>query len=175
MSRLLYFGYGSNMLPARLQQPDRAPSARLLGRARIPRRQLTFDKLGQDGSGKCDAPPAAVGEVWGGVFEIDRNELRQLDLVEGLGVGYRRVTDLATLEPVARSSDPQPVEVFLYEALQTRTGIAPFDWYLELVLAGARALDLPPSYRHALESIASRRDGDAVRRARHRIALRSPT
>ena len=49
MLPMLYFGYGSNMLLARIHQPDRAPSAETVGVGRLPAHVIRFHKRGRDG------------------------------------------------------------------------------------------------------------------------------
>ncbi len=52
---------------------------------------LTFDKVSNDGSGKCDIEPTTnlSDRVWGVLFEIDQAEKSALDSAAGLGNGYR--------------------------------------------------------------------------------------
>lgn len=160
-----YFAYGSNMLLARLRHLNRAPAARALGAAALDDHELTFDKPGRDGSGKCTVSPRPGARVWGGVFAVDSEGSRGLDRVEGLGIGYRRV------EGVVRDARGEPFDVFYYEALLVEDHLLPFDWYLDLVVAGARELNLPIAYLVRLESQASRPDEDSQRAARERRAL----
>jgi hypothetical protein len=88
--RFLYFAYGSNMLTRRLL--ERTPSATPTGTGYVTGRQLTFDKIGQDGSGKCDAflTERPGDRVFGVTFEIRSAERDALDAVEGTLRSARR-------------------------------------------------------------------------------------
>ena len=88
-STFKYFAYGSNMLKCRLCAKDRCPSAKVIGMGYIEGRRLTFDKLSQDGSGKCDAELTnrPTDRVYGVIFEIALTEKDALARAEGLGKG----------------------------------------------------------------------------------------
>ncbi|MEM9408780.1 MAG: gamma-glutamylcyclotransferase family protein [Acidobacteriota bacterium] len=163
--KLLYFAYGSNMLAARVRQFDRAPEAVPSGPARLQNHELVFDKIGRDGSGKANVRWKPGAEVWGGLFRVSASGLEGLDRAEGLGVGYRRRT--AFVETAQGHCE----EVFLYEALQTQDGLRPFDWYSELVVAGARELALPAHYLTSITSVATLPDEDLARATWERRAL----
>ena len=81
----LYFAYGSNMLPARLQA--RCSTARVIGTATAQNFELNFSKLGKDSSGKATLVESAIGGTVtpGVLFEIERIELHHLDQAEGAG------------------------------------------------------------------------------------------
>jgi gamma-glutamylcyclotransferase len=149
----LYFAYGSNMLSRRLRAADRAPSARPLAVARLSQHRLSFDKLSdRDGSGKCDAEHSGqlTDCVIGVVYRIDACEQVALDLVEGVGIGYRRCE-------IEVDSDVARLRCRTYLATLKQPGLRPFDWYKALVVAGAREHGLPVAYIEALLRV------DAVR------------
>jgi gamma-glutamylcyclotransferase (GGCT)/AIG2-like uncharacterized protein YtfP len=163
------FAYGSNMCTARLQA--RVPSARPLGRALLSGHTLRFHKRGwRDGSGKCDAfvchDPGAG--IWGVVYQIDPAEKPALDRIEGLGRGYDEKRVKVT-DPAGRSR-----EAWAYHAHPSAidaTAVA-FDWYRDLVLAGALEHDLPGDYvRRLIEGQSTAPDPDRVRARRHRALL----
>ena len=70
------------MLAARLRA--RCPSARVIGRAEATGFHLTFDKIGQDGSGKATLVPGD-GVVPGVLFDLAAEDVHLLDRIEGLG------------------------------------------------------------------------------------------
>ena len=162
-----YFAYGSNMLLARLGA--RAPSARRIERGRLSTHQLCWHKRGAlDGSGKCDALPTgdAADMVWGALFEIADIERDRLDAAEGLGRGYRdthvRVeTARGMLTALTYVATPDAVDATL----------APFGWYRDLVVAGAKESALPDRYISALAAVTAVADPDAGRARRHRHLL----
>src|SRR3990167_6529353 len=85
-----YFAYGSNMLTRRLRAKKQAPSAKPIGIGYVAGRRLTFDKVSQDGSGKCDAEATGkkTDRVYGVIFEIALTDKVALGKAEGLRKGY---------------------------------------------------------------------------------------
>jgi hypothetical protein len=178
MSRFLYFAYGSNMLAARLR--ERTPSARRVAVARLPGHALRWHKAGRDGSGKCDvvAVADAAACVHGVLHEIARAEKAQLDQAEALGVGYdeQRVqvhaldADLPRDPGATMAGDGggwTVVSACLYVARQVDVDLLPYDWYRDLVVAGAREHALPPDYVAQLAAVPARPDPDPERALRH--------
>lgn len=131
---MLYFAYGSNLCAARLV--ERAPSAVFVGVGRLANHELTFHKLGRDGTGKADVVEAEGGVVWGAVAEMDSADLLRLD---GFEPGYER-TELP-IEGIG-------VDAWVYRASADviRADLEPQAWYLDLVVRGAEARGLPSSY-----------------------------
>ena len=84
---MLYFAYGSNLHPARIDARVETPI--FVGIAVARDRQLAFHKVGQDGSAKCDAPKAS-GYVYGALYELDEPSVGRLDRYERVGAGYER-------------------------------------------------------------------------------------
>ena len=161
---LLYFAYGSNLLPHRLRA--RVPSARPLAPARLPGYTLSFAKYSRDGSGKCTLEPAPGGQIWGGVYRLARHELRLLDRAEGLG--YRRIrvrVQLADERWVSAST-------YLARAAARRPGLAPWDWYHRLVLRGAASFGLPAAYQRRLAAQPALPDPNRRRQAANERILR---
>jgi gamma-glutamylcyclotransferase (GGCT)/AIG2-like uncharacterized protein YtfP len=164
MPSVLYFAYGSNMLAERLQ--SRCKSARVRGVARAQGFAVLFSKRSKDGSGKatlsCSETDGAC--AYGVVYEIDETELAMLGQIEGVGSGYNRVADFdvqtepdgVTLTVTTYKADPHAVDV----------GLKPYDWYLDLVLAGARQHRLPVEYIEMLTATPSVIDPIPARRSR---------
>lgn len=149
MSVIQYFAYGSNMLTERLQQ--RCPSARPRFVAVADCWELAFSKRGQDGSGKATLAPAAGCRVFGVVFDLDQNELSELDRFEGAGKGYDRNDDFQV--SIADSEEPQGVMTYIASHANTDPSLRPYDWYFNLILAGVRQHALPPDYRARIEAM----------------------
>lgn len=165
----LYFAYGSNLLTRRLRAANRAPSAQPLGLGRLSHHRLTFDKLSdRDGSGKCDAERTdrLTDCVIGVLYRVDQSEQAALDLVEGVGIGYRRAE-------VEVDTDDGRLRCRTYLATLKQPGIKPFDWYKALVLAGAREHALPGAYIEAIQRVDAVPDPDPLRRALHAPLLAS--
>lgn len=145
MSRTLVFAYGSNMHPLRMR--TRVPGASLVGRARIEGHRLVINKRGRDGSAKANLEADAEGVVWGVLWELTDGELTELDPHEG---GYER----RAFESC--DSTGAVIEVEAYVSDRLTDDPVPFDWYLEHMIAGARAGELPEDYVAWLESFPSR-------------------
>ena len=155
---LLYFAYGSNMYEPRMT--SRVPSAHYYDIARLPGYCLAFRKQGADGSTKCDLDPFEPETVWGVVYCLDAGERPLLDSAEGEGYEPIEVT-VAGAEGF--------LDVFTYRALPDwrRDGL-PYDWYRDLVAAGARQHGLPEVYAAAVAAMDAREDPDTERATTNR-------
>ncbi|MFB6248924.1 MAG: gamma-glutamylcyclotransferase family protein [Salinibacter sp.] len=161
---MLYFGYGSNMLTARLRA--RVPSATPRSTGHVDGYRLRFHKRSQDGSGKCNIVPADDAAVYGVVFDVDAGELDALDEAEQRGRGYERCD-------VHVRGTSASVKAFAYTAQPAYIddALLPYEWYHALVLAGAREHKLPAPYTARLESIRSYPDPNEARRRKYRALL----
>jgi hypothetical protein len=162
MTLIHYFAYGSNMLAERLQQ--RCASAKARQVAYADNWALTFSKRSQDGSGKATISPATGSRVVGVIFDLDECELPMLDKSEGAGKGYDRKDNFPV--HVADSQEPLNVVTYIASPSCIDLNLEPFDWYLNLVIAGARQHALPPEYVSALEATPSTTDPDPNRQSR---------
>jgi len=150
MERILYFAYGSNMSTEYLKKPDRAPSAKPLGRAKVTGKRLVCNKKSKDGSGKANLEDAPGDTVWGVLHEINPAELDELDNAEK---GYKRESFNVTTD------QGSSVKVFVYVSSLLTDDPRPYDWYKELIIKGAREHDLPESYiKKVLEQLVSKPD-----------------
>jgi len=148
------------MLTTRLR--ERCPSAEPLERAFAPGYLLTFDKLGRDGSGKATISPAApVEKVDGVLFHISEADLPALDRAEW---GYVRHNDFA----VAPAGSPNRLRAVTYIAPPQicRSGLSPFDWYLELIRAGRLEHGSSEEDLRRFSNISTIRDSDTDRSLR---------
>src|SRR2546423_867945 len=127
-----YFAYGSNMLLAQMR--SRVPSATKAGIAQLPSHTLRFHKRSRDSSGKCNAlaSGSTTDCVHGVVYEIDEKDKVRLDAVEGVGQGYteKRVDVLV-------NGKIEPVFCYVAEQSHIDDNLLPYDWYRDLVVAGA--------------------------------------
>lgn len=145
--RVVYFAYGSNMSKERLQEPDRAPSAKPLGRAKLPNKRLVCNKKSTDCSGKANLIDSAEDTVWGVLYEIDSAELDKLDGAES---GYRRMSlDVIT-------DQDSSVKAYVYVSSELTEDARPYDWYKNLMVEGAREHGLPASWVEYLEQLPSK-------------------
>lgn len=145
----LYFAYGSNMLPARLIA--RCESAEVIGTAVAKNHRLEFSKPSKDESGKATLIQAGSEPVQtpGIVFEIAKTDLTNLDRAEGAGHGYEREENFQ----VSTVATAETLTVTTYLASKTNNELKPFDWYLALVLAGARLHELDAEHQRRLSEV----------------------
>ncbi|MFZ5677524.1 MAG: gamma-glutamylcyclotransferase family protein [Pseudomonadota bacterium] len=161
MPTVLYFAYGSNMMTARLQA--RCPSARPAGVAFAENHRLTFWKKGRDGSGKGHLTSSAGTRQPGVLFTLAAQDLIALDGFEGAGSGYRRVDDFT----IRRRDDDRLMQAATYLATDLDEHLRPFDWYLGLILAGAREHAFDYRMLRELAAVAWREDPEPARATRH--------
>lgn len=157
-----YFAYGSNMLTARLLA--RCPSALPVGRAEAADFALEFSKRSRDDSGKATLSKSTRinHRSFGVLFEMEEVELVRLDRIEGNGKGYERDNDFA----VRLIDRGEIVQAKTYRATTTHSHLKPYDWYLALVIAGAREHHLDEAYVAALRRVAFETDRQFVRETR---------
>ena len=165
-----YFAYGSNMLTRRLTDPSRAPSAFACGVAGAPGFVVRFHKMGADGSGKCTL--VATGKVaavaYGVLYELSDSDGAKLNRVEGVHTGgYTRCS------VQLRLLDGRTTSAMTYVATDRYVDAAcvPFDWYRDLVVAGAMEHGLPDLYINELTLIPVAPDPDVARAAKARRLL----
>jgi gamma-glutamylcyclotransferase len=155
-NEFVYFAYGSNMSAPRLS--NRIKPIRHIANGYLDGYQLTFDKVSQDKSGKCDCKRTGeqADRVWGVLFAIEVDSLPALDKYEDAGRTYER-------QEVQVMTDQGVVSGVTYFATKTEPGLKPYHWYKYHVLYGARAAKLPPDYIAAIEQIEEMQDLDAAR------------
>lgn len=146
-----YFAYGSNLFAPRLKA--RVPSARIVGLARLADRRVVFHKRGVDGSGKATITEAPGCAVWGVVYACAADGIGGLRRAEGWPAQYRETEVMVTMEGMRRR-----VMTYVAAPAYIDPSLRPFDWYLELVLVGARAVGMPPVYIAGLAAVSARTD-----------------
>lgn len=155
-TRCWYFAYGSNLHPVRMAARLDAP--RLVDTACLHGWTLLFDKRGRDGTGKCTIA-RADDVVHGALYALSPADRARLDFVEGLGVGYDAM--LVELPGVG------PARTYVARPAARASGLPIFDWYLGLVIAGARHLRFPEPYLARLAALRTLPDPDRERAALH--------
>ncbi len=159
---VLYFAYGSNMCTPRLV--DRLPKVSVVGSARLSEWGLSFHKRSVDGSGKCTLHRVPGGLSHGALFELSEGCAKELDRVEG--PGYERIE-------VRTSAAGDNLAAFTYVARASwvDTSLRPYNWYLDLVLAGAREHELPQQYVESTLAVVAVSDPDVQRSRSHQALL----
>ena len=168
MAKTHYIAYGSNLHPLRLA--ERVPSARAVGVVEMPGHRLAFHKRSVDGSAKGHIYTDEVRHLtaYGVLYEFDVEDKPHLDAAEG--PGYReRIAKYPVNGETYRS--------FTYIARSTHIApdLAPYHWYKELVLAGARYHGFPGQYIARIEATPSTGDPDPARAERYDDLLRQMT
>lgn len=141
----LYFAYGSNMATTRLTHPERAPSARAIGRAQLRGHFFAYRKRSRDGSSKADAPfTNSPGDVIEGVvFRISEDDRDCLEQAEGAGPGSYDPVEV-TVRYVLGAREARCLTYLAAE--DAITDLPPYDWYVQYVLDGAAEHGLPEAY-----------------------------
>lgn len=162
---LLYLAYGSNLHPHRLR--ERIGQVELAGVVELPGWRLCFDKRGADGSAKANLRPVPGSKhvAWAAVYRVEPEQWPALDRFEGCGGGYETFRFDVNLHQHWR-----PALAYLTPSHWTTGTMRPFDWYRELILAGATHLHLPKDYIAAIADCPVVVDPDSARR-RKRLAL----
>ena len=157
MARQRYFAYGSNMLRERLLARVTTAQAVAVGVVRDYR--LDFAKLSVDGSGKGDMVASPGNGVWGVLYEFDASQKVDLDKHEGRHYQPREVV-------VSTPSGEETAWAYIAEPHRRDPLKVPYDWYLALIIAGARQGGLPEAYIRAVEATAFDADGEEDRATR---------
>ena len=169
-----YFAYGSNLLTRRLTDPLRAPSAVAVGIASVSGFVMRFHKIGTDRSGKCTLIPTGddADVVYGVLYEFAPADLAGLDREEGVHLGGYARRSLRLRLP---NGDPAEAMTYIAGERYVDAACVPFDWYRDLVVAGAREHGLPTGpYVDKLERTPAIPDPDAARAADARRLLPGP-
>ncbi len=146
------------MLTARLRA--RCPSAKIVGPASAQNHSLAFSKRGKDFSGKATLV-AQDGLCQPGIlFEVALSDLPSLDHAEG--VGYERI-DTFTAQISASS---ESLSCRTYVARTQEPGLLPFDWYLALIIAGAKEHQLQEDLIQSFRKQPYQRDPEPARPGR---------
>lgn len=132
----LYFAYGANMDVAGMT--FRAPKARPLGLARLPRHRFVITEQGY-ASVVHDAHSAVHGLLW----EVPIGDIRALDRFEEVDRGlYVKIT-----QPVITADGARRALVYVGTG---KPGGRPRPGYLEQVIAAATEIGLPNAYLRSL-------------------------
>ena len=162
---LLYLAYGSNLHPRRLRA--RIGDFELAGVVELPGWRLCFDKRGADGSAKANLRPVPGSQyrAWAAAYRVSPEQLPVLDHFEGCGGGYETIRFDIDLD-----GHWQPALAYLTPSHWITHSMRPYDWYRELIVAGAGYLNLPDDYIATIAEVPVILDPDSDRR-RKRLAL----
>ena len=134
---MLHFAYGSNMHRGIMRR--HAPTAVPIGTA-----QLADYRFVITSDGYASVDPARTRTVYGALWRLTPRDRVALDLWENIAAGQYR----AEMLPVLQGGRRRPALV--YVARHRPLG-RPKAGYMEIVVAAARALELPGDYVASLE------------------------
>jgi cation transport regulator ChaC len=141
---MLYFAYGENMDEATLTA--RGVSFTKVCTGKVRQLRLSFQKPGEDGTGKADLKDDKGGVTEGVVYDVPEASLANLDVYEGVDRGhYRRQT-------VTVQTPRGEMECVTYRAAKFKGGLKPSPDYLQNIVRGAEAHRLSPDYITYLKS-----------------------
>lgn len=132
-----YFAYADNLNPTQLKR--RAPEHSFLYQAYLPDHTIVFGRWSsQWRCGLATISPSIGERVWGCVFEITEEDLKELDKFEGdVPEGAFR-----HLEVTVHKEDGSK-ELVLTHSAQAIGKFKPKDNYLDWIIAGVRHWKLP--------------------------------
>lgn len=158
-NRNLYFAYGSNLHPIRLE--DRLGQVEFFGKGKLHSTEIHFHKVGSDGSGKATIQSSSDPDnvVWGALYKLSKKQEKLLDKFESLGAGYNKIHIEAELE------NGKSMPCFTYEGMSEYIDYnsLPFHWYKQLVIFGSLYLSFPQKYVEFLEDVPSEADTNSKR------------
>ena len=125
------------------------PGAEFVAVARLPNHRLDFTRYAaRRQGGVADVVRARGDAVWGVLYNVPPEEMAALDRKEGVAANVyqrKRVT-------VATAPGPR-VRAVTYTVIDKEPGQTPSDYYLGLILSGAREWALPEEYVRVLEQL----------------------
>lgn len=174
---MLYFAYGSNMFTPHMLAT--VPSAVCKGPAELKGYHLFFHKKShRDDSAKCNIIHTRQPDdsVFGVLYKLAPRYRYVLDRAEGLGYGYQdAVLRVYPYDPELKKSSETGVFAFAYIAHQDaiHDHLLPFEWYKEMVTAGAKLNQLPDRYIQYLDHYETMIDPNVEREQSQRAYLSS--
>jgi gamma-glutamylcyclotransferase (GGCT)/AIG2-like uncharacterized protein YtfP len=137
---MLYFAYGSNMKKSQMQ--DRCPGSRFIARARLEQYKFVYDGHSKNWGGAVgNIIEFANAVVWGGLFEINGDNLAALDKYES----YAKKTYDRADSFVLRDDRGEQLRAISYFRKGQPPG-EPSEAYRSIVMQGAADCGLPREY-----------------------------
>jgi len=132
-----YFAYGSNMNFK--QMKERCPDARFLKRAYLEGYRFVYDGYSDTRKGAVANIVEDKDKVWGGLFEVSEECIKNLDRCEG----YPKVYERKVL--TVKDDEGNTYEAIVYLRKPRDKG-KPSEEYRKVVLEGAKDCGLPEEY-----------------------------
>ena len=143
---MFHFGYGSN-LSIKSVHEDLNPNARYVMKGFLPNFEVSWPMWSEEEQSGYSGIMEAPGElVHGALYEMTEQELIAMDNLEDCYKGtYKRETFLVLGE------DSKWHNTDLYRVIDPQGPFPPARSYVEIMLAGARGLELDPEYIEKIE------------------------
>jgi len=144
---MLYFSYGSFLDSETLKK--HAPNAKYMKRAVLLDFEVQFNFLSKTyGGGVTGVEPAPGEKALGVIYEVSPDELKKLDIVEGvpMGIYYRQ-----TVTVIDENGKEHQAET--YRTSDPKGPFTPTKRYLGLMIKGAKEHCLDPDYIKELETL----------------------
>jgi gamma-glutamylcyclotransferase (GGCT)/AIG2-like uncharacterized protein YtfP len=144
---MLYFAYCTLLDVDEMRRY--CPSAVPTVVARLPGYRVGFARYSRgDSGGGCNLEEAPGEELVGLLYEMSPAAIETLDSIAGVDKGYYRKIDISVV-----GDDAQEIPAITYVIPEPGGPFQPSADYTRPILAGARALQLPPAYIRKLENI----------------------
>ncbi len=143
---MLHFGYGSN-LSIKAVHEDLNPNAKYVMKGFLPNFEVSWPMWSEEEQSGYSGIMEAPGElVHGALYEMTEQELIAMDNLEDCYKDlYKRETFLVLGE------DDKWHKADLYRVIDPKGPFPPARSYVEIMLAGARDLELDPEYIKKIE------------------------
>ena len=136
---MYYFAYGSNM--KHTQMRERCPDSRFIKAVCLNNAEFRYDGHSRNWDNKAVANivNANGGNVWGGLFEVNENDLAQLDWHEGFPKSYgKKIVQV-------NDAEGKVYDAWVYFRIGEVKG-RPSKNYRGTILEGAEDCNLPEDY-----------------------------
>ena len=143
---MFHFGYGSN-LSIDFVKEELIANAEFVMKAYLPNFEVRFPFWSEEKQGGYSGVMEAPGElVHGALYEVTEQELIELDNLEGV---YKDRYYRETFLVLGEDGSWHPAD--LYRVIDPKGPFPPVRSYVEIMLKGARDLDLDPEYIERIE------------------------
>ncbi len=143
---MFHFGYGSN-LSIDFVKEHLIPNAKFVMKGYLPNFEVQFPFWSEEDQAGCSGIMEAPGElVHGALYEVTEQELIEIENLEGMYKDlYRRWTFLVLGE------DGRFHPADLFRVIDPEGPFPPSRSYVDIMLTGARELELDPEYIKKIE------------------------
>lgn len=145
---IYYFAYGSNLDQA--QMKERCPDSKFLGKAVLKNYKLGFTIYSHKRKCGCaDIVKAGGSEIWGFIYILSEDDLKELDKCEGHPDNYKRI-EVNVTDDLGKE-----INVFAYEVVNKKSFEKPSKEYLNIIKTTAKEYNFPEDYQEMLNSIST--------------------